>query len=107
MGREKRSKRHFRPTKLLRALYYYGGVDTRYQIALNVIKALQREGIRAPPVTNILKKIKTLQEADFYETIDYRDDLPVIRPSIKFRIYMAVDNLKILTSKLESLIYDS
>jgi len=86
--------RKFRLTELLRALYVHGGTDTRYKIALNVIKALQREGIRAPSVTNVVKKIKILQDEGFYETVGTRDDLPVVSPSWKFDAYMAAQALK-------------
>jgi len=83
------------------ALYVYGGVDTRYKIALNVIKAIQKVGTRAPFVQNVVKKIKILQDEGFYETVDTRDDLPVLAPSDKFTAHMLVNQLERRKKKIK------
>ncbi len=62
---------------------------------------LRERGEPSPKISNILKRIKALQEAGFYETIGWRKELPIIRPSAKFRIFILIQDLKSLRERLE------
>lgn len=87
-------RRHLRPTKLAKNLLYYGGVDTRYRVASNVMHAYRRRGEPSPKMSNILKKMRILQDEGFYETVGHRKGLPIIKPSLKFHLFAVVDDLK-------------
>ncbi len=62
---------------------------------------LRERGEPTPKLSNILKKIKVLQDAGFYETVGLRRGLPIIRPSARFRIFILIQDLKELKGRLE------
>jgi len=101
MRRGKLSRRHIRPTKLFRNLYFLGGIDTRYRVACNVMIRLKEMGEPTPKLTNILKKIRILQDEGFYETVGCRGGLPIIKPSIKYSVYIIIYDLKDFERRLK------
>ena len=55
---------------------------------------LRKRRRRTSSIQNILKRIRILRERGYYETIGWRGEQPIIRPSLKFHLLMAASRLR-------------